>query len=233
MLTVAAFLNCTPDVKFIIAFQKAPVNDVEDVPLVFHPILADKLGCDTFKLFCQVVFRRRSKPLSERLGHRRLMLRAKLPQKGGGGNFFRRPVSEMSNTYRSRGFSRELSTRAMPLEPRRTYRRMVSFQRSYSAQAVASGRWAKIISCSWKGYLYSREAGGKKCRPSLPAIRQVGGGVAGHRRIKFQVTHHRHCPRCQNPGTVPARQMLHRSWRTALKGAESVSSKSSVSSAPR
>lgn len=70
------------DVKFIIAFQKAPVNDVEDVPLVFHPILADKLGRDAFKLFRQVIFRRRAKPLGEGLSHRRLMLRAKLPQEG-------------------------------------------------------------------------------------------------------------------------------------------------------
>ena len=75
------------DVKFIIAFQKAPVNDVEDVPLVFHPILADKLGRDAFKLFRQVVFGRRTKPLGKRLGHRRLMLRAKLPQEGVAGIF--------------------------------------------------------------------------------------------------------------------------------------------------
>ena len=41
------------------------------VPLVFHPILTDKLGRDAFKLFRQIVFRRRAKPLSEGLGHRR------------------------------------------------------------------------------------------------------------------------------------------------------------------
>ena len=75
------------DVKFIIAFQKAPVNDVENVLFVFHPILADKLGGDAFKLFRQVVFRRRAKPLGERLGHRCLMLRAKLPQEGVAGIF--------------------------------------------------------------------------------------------------------------------------------------------------
>lgn len=57
------------------------------VPLVFHPILTDKLGRDAFKLFRQVVFGRRSKPLGKRLGHRRLMLRAKLPQKGVAGIF--------------------------------------------------------------------------------------------------------------------------------------------------
>ena len=38
------------------------------------------------------------------------------------------------------------------------YRRMVLFHKSYSAQAVASGRWAKIMSCSRYGYLYSRAA---------------------------------------------------------------------------
>ena len=70
------------DVVLIVLFQKGTVNDIEDVPLVFHPILADKLGRDAFKLFRQVVFGRRSKPLCERLDHRRLMLRAKLPQEG-------------------------------------------------------------------------------------------------------------------------------------------------------
>ena len=40
------------------------------------------------------------------------------------------------------GRSPESSTRAMPLEQRRTYRPMRLFHRSYSAQAVASGRWA-------------------------------------------------------------------------------------------
>ena len=54
---------------------------------MFHPILADKLGRDAFKLLCQVVFRRRSKPLGKRLDHRRLMLRAKLPQEGVAGIF--------------------------------------------------------------------------------------------------------------------------------------------------
>ena len=127
--------------------------------------------------------------------------------------FFRRPVSEMSNTYRSRGFSRELSTRAMPLEPRRTYVPEVIFRTGRCVRAL--GEDHKLLV---EGVLIQPGGGGEKCRPSLPAIRQVGGGVAGHRRIKFQVTHHRHCPRCQNPGTVPARQMLHRSWRTALQG---------------
>lgn len=54
---------------------------------MFHPILTDKLGGDAFKLFRQVVFRRRAKPLSEGLSHRRLMLRAKLPQEGVAGIF--------------------------------------------------------------------------------------------------------------------------------------------------
>ena len=38
--------------------------------------------------------------------------------------------------------SPESSTRAIPLEPRLTYRPIFSFHKSYSAQAVASGRWA-------------------------------------------------------------------------------------------
>jgi len=33
-----------------------------------------------------------------------------------------------------------------------------SFKEAASAQAVASGRWAKIMSCSLKGYLYSLAA---------------------------------------------------------------------------
>ena len=58
------------------------------------------------------------------------------------------PVSDTSNTYRSLGLSPLLSMRAMPLEPLRTYRPIFSFQKSYSAQAVASGRWAWIMTCS-------------------------------------------------------------------------------------
>ncbi|MBR3165020.1 MAG: hypothetical protein IKF16_02455 [Lachnospiraceae bacterium] len=65
-----------------------------------------------------------------------------------GREFFRSPVSDTSKTYRSLGRSPLVSIRAIPFDPRRTYLRMVSFHRSYSAQAVASGRWAKIISCS-------------------------------------------------------------------------------------
>lgn len=65
------------------------------------------------------------------------------------------PVSEMSNTYLSLGLSPDLSMRAMPLEPRRTYLPIRLFHRSYSAQAFASGRWAYIITCSAYGYLYS------------------------------------------------------------------------------
>ena len=52
------------------------------------------------------------------------------------------PVSEISKTYRRRGVSPVSSTSAMPLEPRRIYLPIVSFHRSYSAQAGASGRWA-------------------------------------------------------------------------------------------
>ena len=81
-----AYAGCLPEgrayVVFIVLCQVRTVNDVEDVLFVFHPILADKLGGDAFKLFRQVVFRRRAKPLSEGLSHRRLMLRAKLPQEG-------------------------------------------------------------------------------------------------------------------------------------------------------
>ena len=38
------------DVKFIIAFQKAPVNDAEDVLAVAHPILVRKLRSGGLKL---------------------------------------------------------------------------------------------------------------------------------------------------------------------------------------
>lgn len=204
------------DVKFIIAFQKAPVNDVEDVPLVFHPILADKLGRDTFKLFRQVIFRRRSKPLGERLGHRRLMLRAKLPQERVAGIFPQAGVGNIKHIPKSGLFAGIVyqgdALGAAPHIPAHGVVPEVIFRTGRCVRAL--GEDHKLLV---EGVLIQPGGGGEKCCPPLPAIRQVGGGVAGHRRIKFQVTHHRHCRRCQNPGTVPARQMLHRSWRTALK----------------
>ena len=157
MLTVAAFLNCTPMLNSSYPSRKLPstMSRMSCLCSTQYSLTswAAMLSSCSARLFSGGAPNRSASAwatatsCSGRSSHRK-----------GWREFFRRPVSEMSNTYRSRGFSRELSTRAMPLEPRRTYRRMVPFQRSYSAQAVASGRWAKIISCSWKGYLYSREA---------------------------------------------------------------------------
>lgn len=183
---------------------------------MFHPILADKLGRDAFKLLCQVVFGRSAKPLGERLGHRRLMLRAKLPQEGVAGIFPQAGVGNVEHIPKPGLFAGIIyqsdALGAAPHIPAHGVVPEVIFRTGRCVRAL--GEDHKLLV---EGVFIQPGGGGEKCCPSLPAIRQVGGGVAGHRRIKFQVTHHRHCPRCQNPGTVPARQMLHRSWRTALK----------------
>ncbi|MDR1668910.1 MAG: hypothetical protein LBR76_03005 [Oscillospiraceae bacterium] len=62
-------------------------------------------------------------------------------------------MSLTSKTYFSRGKLPLSSMSAMPFAPRRTQRLNCSFHSSSSAQAVASGRWAKIIIWSWNGYL--------------------------------------------------------------------------------
>ena len=43
------------DVEIIIIFQEAPVNDVENIPLMLVPVFPGKLGGDGFKLFFQPV----------------------------------------------------------------------------------------------------------------------------------------------------------------------------------
>lgn len=205
------------DVKFIIAFQKAPVNDVEDVPLVFHPILAGKLGCNAFKLLCQVVFRRRFKPLGERLGYHCFMLRAKLPQEGVAGIFPQAGVRNIEHIPKPGPFAGIIhegdALRAAPYIPAHGVVPEVIFRTGRCVRAL--GEDHKLL---MEGVFIQTGGGSEERCPFLPAICHMSSGVAGHRRIVFQVTHHRHCPRCQNPGTVPARQMLHRSWRTAFLG---------------
>ena len=180
--------------KFIIAFQKAPVNDVEDVLFVFHPILADKLGGDAFKLFRQVVFRRRAKLLSEGLGHRRLMLRPKLPQEGVAGIFPQAGVGNVEHIPKPGLFAGIVhkgdALGAAPHIPAHGVVPEVIFRTGRCVRAL--GEDHKLLV---EGVLIQPGGGGEKCCPPLPAIRQVGGGVAGHRRIKFQVTHHSRLPR--------------------------------------
>lgn len=203
------------DVKFIIAFQKTPVNDVEDVLLMFHPILADKLCGNGFKLVRKVVFRLYSEPLFQSRRHLRFMLRAKLPQERVTGIFPQAGVGNIKHIPKPGFFAgivhKGNALGAAPHIPAHSVIPEVIFRTGRCVRAL--GEDHKLL---MEGVLIQPGCGGKKGRPFLPAICHMGGGIAGHRRIIFQVTHHRHCPRCQNPGTVPARQMLHRSWRTAF-----------------
>ena len=155
------------DVKFIIAFQKAPVNDVEDVLFVFHPILADKLGGDAFKLFRQVVFRRRAKPLSEGLGHRRLMLRAKLPQEGVAGIFSQAGVGNVEHIPKPGFFAGIVhkgdALGTAPHIPAHGVVPEVIFRTGRCVRAL--GEDHKLLV---EGVLIQPGGGGEKCRPPLP-----------------------------------------------------------------
>ena len=71
--------ECRADVKLIIFLQKAAVNDVEDVPPVFVPILPGKLGGHPFKLVGKAMFAGNTIAALQRLRHRGDMFLTQLP----------------------------------------------------------------------------------------------------------------------------------------------------------
>lgn len=77
--------KCYLDVVIIIPLQKTPVNDVEKVILVVFPVSPCDLTGDLFKLVGEAVLPRNAVSLRQGRGHRRLMLRAVLPQPGAAG----------------------------------------------------------------------------------------------------------------------------------------------------
>ncbi len=73
------------DVKRIILLQKTSVNDVEQIVLMVVPVVRRKLTGDFFKLVGKAVLAGNAVPFRQCRGHRRLMLRAVLPQPGAAG----------------------------------------------------------------------------------------------------------------------------------------------------
>lgn len=90
---------------------------------------------------------------------------ARISQMYGGGMLSRRGrVSEISNRYCTCSCpSARRCTMPMPDESRAILRSVRLFQNGRPAQAVASGRWLKIMTCEGKSYLYSLAAVSRNC----------------------------------------------------------------------
>lgn len=135
------FAKGSPYVKVIISFQIAAVNDAEDLHPVIQPVSTGELIGNAMKLPSQPFRGGDIVDVFQRVCGGGFIALIHFPSVG---RFGMLPCAGVRNVEHIPQFGVSLvgSMRAMPLEPRRMYRRMALFQRAYSAQAVASGRWA-------------------------------------------------------------------------------------------
>lgn len=149
---------------------------------MFHPILADKLCGNGFKLVCKVVFRLYSEPLFQSRRHLRFMLRAKLPQERVTGIFPQAGVGNIKHIPKPGFFTgivhKGNALGAAPHIPAHGVIPEVIFRTGRCVRAL--GEDHKLL---MEGVLIQPGCGGKKGRPFLPAICHMGGGIAGHRAV--------------------------------------------------
>ncbi len=133
-------LELYSDVKLIIFLQKGTVNDIEEVLLMLRPVFLRQFSGYLGELSDKVITGNIVGALQHGL-HGIQMALLPLPQPGSAGLVTGAGVGTVKNLAKARSVP-GIVHRAIPLEPRLTYRPIFSFHKSYSAQAVASGRWA-------------------------------------------------------------------------------------------
>ncbi len=198
------------DVEIIILLQKTIVNDVEDVTLVFHPILVGKLDRNLFKLVGKAMLAGNLISVLQSRRNRVLMLRAVLPEIELTGVFTPASVRNIKYIFQTRPVTAVInegnSLGAAPYIPAHGVIPKVIIRTGRSIGPLGENHHLLR-----EGVFIKPRRRSQKGRPPLVAASQPGRDALGHLCIALQFTRHPRPPRLQNPGTAPARQTLHRS----------------------
>lgn len=197
------------DVKLIIFFQKAIVNDAKNLTLVLRPIRIRKLGCDFFKLVGKAIFAGNFISITKHSRNRFLMLRAVLPEIKLAGVFTPAGIGNIKHISKPGNIPAVINERdpfgTAPHIPAHGVIPEVIFRTGGCIGPLGENHHL----LRERIFIEPRRRS-QKGRPPLVAACQPGCDIFRHLCIALQFTRHPYPPRLQNPDTAPARQTLHR-----------------------